>query len=137
MVRFVCTSFVASALVSLAVVAHASGPTEASAPGPFFGDASSGPTPTLRPHQYTLAECLALSDRNFPNLWAARARLAYAHAQLDEAVWAPWFQWSAQSSFGVAPPLQGTVIYPTSSAGTVSYRTSRTRTTSSPFCISA
>src|SRR5580658_3913446 len=123
MVRFVCTSFVASALVSLAVVAHASGPTEASAPGPFFGDPSSGPTPTLRPHQYTLAECLALSDRNFPNLWAARARLAYAHAQLDEAVWAPWFQWSAQSSFGVAPPLQGTVIYPTSSAGTVSYGT--------------
>jgi outer membrane protein TolC len=128
MLRFVCTSFVASALVSLAFVARASGPTEA--PGPFFGDPSSGPTPTLRPHQYTLAECLALSDRNFPNLWAARARLAYAHAQLDEAIWAPWFQWSAQSSFGVAPPLQGTVIYPTaeplsstSSGGTVSYGT--------------
>jgi multidrug efflux system outer membrane protein len=140
MLRFVCTSFVASALVSLAVVARASGPTEA--PGPFFGDPSSGPTPTLRPHQYTLAECLALSDRNFPNLWAARARLAYAHAQLDEAIWTPWFQWSAQSSFGVAPPLQGTVIYPlaetpasTSSAGTVSYGTQNVSNTSNlePF----
>jgi len=69
---------------------------------------------TIRAHAYTLAECLALADRNFPNLWAARARLAYVHAQLEEATWTPWFQWSAQSSFGVAPPLTGTVIYPQS-----------------------
>jgi outer membrane protein TolC len=68
----------------------------------------------LRPHQYTLAECLALADRNFPNLWAARARLALAHAQLDEAKWTPWFQWSAQSAFGVIPPIQGTVLLPQS-----------------------
>ena len=67
---------------------------------------------TLRPHQYTLAECLALADRNFPTLWAARARLALAHAQLDEAKWTPWFQWSAQSTFGVIPPILGTVLYP-------------------------
>jgi multidrug efflux system outer membrane protein len=69
---------------------------------------------TIRSHQYTLEECLALADRNFPNLWAARARLAYAHAQLEEARWTPWFQWSAQSTFGVAPSLQGTVLYPQS-----------------------
>ncbi len=69
---------------------------------------------TIRAHAYTLAECLALADRNFPNLWAARARLAYVHAQLEEATWTPWFQWSAQSSFGLAPPLTGTVIYPQS-----------------------
>jgi len=69
---------------------------------------------TIRAHAYTLAECLALADRNFPNLWAARARLAYVHAQLDEATWTPWFQWSAQSAFGVAPALTGTVIYPQS-----------------------
>ncbi|MGH7296720.1 MAG: TolC family protein, partial [Polyangiaceae bacterium] len=68
--------------------------------------------PTISPHQYRLDECLALADRNFPNLWAARARLAYTHAQLEEARWTPWFQWSASSSFGVAPPLLGTVIYP-------------------------
>ena len=66
------------------------------------------------PHQYTLTECLALADRNFPNLWAARARLALAHAQLEEAKWTPWFQWSAQSSFGVIPPINGTVVYPQS-----------------------
>src|SRR5579863_5274877 len=69
---------------------------------------------TLRPHQYSLAECLALADRNFPNLWAARARLALAHAQLEEAKWIPWFQWSAQGSLGVLPPILGTVVYPQS-----------------------
>src|SRR5277367_97451 len=58
---------------------------------------------TIRAHQYTLLECLALADRNFPNLWAARARLAYAHGQLTEAKWLPWFQWSAQSAFGLSP----------------------------------
>jgi multidrug efflux system outer membrane protein len=71
--------------------------------------------PTIRPHQYSLAECLALADRNFPNLWAARGRLAYAHAQLEEVRWTPWFQWTAQSTFGVAPALPGTVLYPQAS----------------------
>jgi outer membrane protein TolC len=69
---------------------------------------------TIRAHTYTLAECLVLADRNFPGLWAARARLAAAHAQLEETTWTPWFQWSAQSAFGVLPPIQGTVIYPQS-----------------------
>ncbi|MDP9149075.1 MAG: TolC family protein [Myxococcota bacterium] len=73
---------------------------------------------TIRPHQYSLAECLELADRNFPNLWAARARLAYTHAQLEEARWTPWFQWAAQSNFGVAPPGLGTVIYPQSTLST-------------------
>jgi outer membrane protein TolC len=67
---------------------------------------------TIRPHAYTLEECLALADRNFPNLWAARARLAFTHAQLEEAKWTPWFQWSASSSFGVIPKLAGSVIFP-------------------------
>ena len=81
-------------------------------------DPASLARPTIRPHEYSLGECLALADRNFPNLWAARARLAYAHAQLDEAKWTPWFQWSAQSQFGLAPPLEGTVIYPQSTLAT-------------------
>src|SRR5580658_9304685 len=129
MLRFVCSSFVGSALVSFVAVAYADGPTEAPAPEPFFGAGAAEPRPTIRPHQYTLAECLALSDRNFPNLWAARARLAYAHAQLDEAIWTPWFQWSAQSSFGVSPPLQGTVIYPQSSTGPVTLSSQNISTT--------
>jgi len=70
---------------------------------------------TIRAHQYSLAECLALADRNFPKLWVARAHLAYAHAQLEEARWTPWFQWSATSNFGVAPALHGTAGFPGSS----------------------
>ena len=73
---------------------------------------------TIRAHSYTLAECLLLADRNFPNLWAAHARLAFAHAQLEETKWVPWSQWSASSAFGVAPPLAGTVLFPQSSLST-------------------
>lgn len=69
---------------------------------------------TIRLHQFTLPECLSLADRNFPNLWAARARLANVHAQLDEAKWTPWSNWSASSSFGVMPPIQGSVLFPQS-----------------------
>src|SRR5580692_2734965 len=61
--------------------------------------------PTISAHQYTLAECLALADRNLPNLWASRARLAYAHAQFEEAKWTPFFQWGANGLFGALPPL--------------------------------
>ena len=60
---------------------------------------------TMSPHAYSLAECLALADCNFPNLWAARARLALTHAQLDEVRTVPWSQWSASALFGVLPTL--------------------------------
>jgi outer membrane protein TolC len=76
-----------------------------------FGDPAANVPATISPHRYTLTECLALADRNFPNLWAARARLAQAHGQLEEAKWVPWFQWQAQSAFGVAPPITGNVLY--------------------------
>jgi outer membrane protein TolC len=62
--------------------------------------------------RFTLKECLALADRNHPNLWAARARLASTHAQLDEAKWAPYFQgWNANATIGVIPSLGGTPYY--------------------------
>ncbi len=92
--------------------AAGSKPDDSLADGPGFGNPSQNAPATITAHQYTLTECLALADRNFPNLWAARARLAYTHAQLEEATWTPWFQWNAQSSFGVAPALSGTVLYP-------------------------
>jgi outer membrane protein TolC len=72
------------------------------------------PPITIKPRSYTLDECLALTDRNHPNLWAARARLASTHAQLDEAKWLPFWQWSAGSQFGVLPPISGTVAYTSS-----------------------
>ncbi|HEX3772078.1 MAG TPA: TolC family protein [Polyangiaceae bacterium] len=77
-----------------------------------FGEPTNTAPVTIVGHRYTLAECLALADRNFPNLWAARSRLAYAHAQLEEAKWTPWFQWSANSTFGVAPAFLGSVLFP-------------------------
>jgi outer membrane protein, multidrug efflux system len=69
------------------------------------------PVVTVKPRTYTLEECLALTDRNHPNLWAARARLASTHAQLEEAKWLPFWQWSAGSNFGVLPPISGTIAY--------------------------
>ncbi len=103
----------AAGLAAIAPAARADdGPEPKTASAPFGLDESRGAPETIRAHPYTLEECLALADRNFPTLWAARARLAYAHAQLEEARWTPWFQWSAQSAFGVAPELSGTVLYP-------------------------
>jgi outer membrane protein TolC len=69
------------------------------------------PAVTIKPRSYTLDECLALVDRNHPNLWAARARLASTHAQLDEAKWLPFWQWNASSNFGLLPPISGTIAY--------------------------
>jgi multidrug efflux system outer membrane protein len=69
------------------------------------------PPVAIKPRTFTLAECLALLDRNHPNLWAARARIGFARAQLDEARYTPWFQFSANAGFGMLPPLGGTPIY--------------------------
>ncbi|MGO8994880.1 MAG: TolC family protein [Polyangiaceae bacterium] len=66
---------------------------------------------TIRAHAYTLAECLALADRNFPTLWAARARLSLAHAQLDEAKWVPFWQWSVSSNATILGRVEGTPTY--------------------------
>jgi outer membrane protein TolC len=67
---------------------------------------------TIKPHAYTLPECLALTDRNHPSLWAAKARLTYVRAQLDEAIWTPWFQgWGANGTVGVLPTVGGTPYY--------------------------
>lgn len=69
------------------------------------------PIATIKPHAYTLQECLALAERNHPNLWAARARLGVAHAQLDEATTAPYSFWSANATTGVLPTIGGTPFY--------------------------
>ena len=71
----------------------------------------SQPIATIKPHQYTLSECLALADRNSPVLWAAKARLNGTHAQLDEAKVTPYSYWSTNATFGVLPQLGGTPFY--------------------------
>ena len=80
----------------------------APAPAPAL---ASEPIPTIKPHAYTLPECLLLAERNHPLLWAARARLAGVHAQLDEARWTPYSYWNASSTFGYLPPIGGTPFY--------------------------
>ncbi len=88
-------------------------PKDSGMPTPTPGNA---PVVTVHARTYTLAECLALADRNHPNLWAARARLASVHGQLQEAKWLPYWQWSANATFGVLPPITGTAAYTASSA---------------------
>ena len=115
-VRFSLLTAAAAGLVATAraqpeLASRASRPGAVSDDGTAFGTAPVA-LATIRVHSYTLDECLALADRNFPNLWAARARLALAHAQMEEAKWVPWFQWSASSAFGVSPPLVGSVVFP-------------------------
>jgi outer membrane protein, multidrug efflux system len=69
------------------------------------------PTATIRMHAYSLSECLLLAERNAPQLWAARARLAAVHGQLDEAKWTPFSYWNVSSQFGYLPPIGGTPFY--------------------------
>ncbi|WP_394829850.1 TolC family protein [Pendulispora albinea] len=73
--------------------------------------AAAGAQAAAKHRTYTLAECLAMTDRNHPNLWAARARLAGFHAQLEEAKWTPFWQWTSQVTFGVLPQIGGTPYY--------------------------
>jgi len=92
--------------VAIAFVAHTALADEPAAAAP---PASTGT------HAYTLAECLALTEHNHPSLWAARARLAYVHGQLDEAKWTPFWQWTANAGASVLPPITGTSVYTSSS----------------------
>jgi outer membrane protein, multidrug efflux system len=69
------------------------------------------PLATIRLHAYGLTECLLLAERNSPQLWAARARLAAVHGQLEEAKWTPFSYWSMSSTFGYLPPIGGTAFY--------------------------
>jgi outer membrane protein TolC len=58
-----------------------------------------------------LRRCLELAERNHPNIWAARARLKSMRAQLDEAHFAPFSEFTATGGFGVAPTVRGNNIY--------------------------
>ena len=112
---FVSAAFALAAGLTLGSYAHADPQATERA---TEGAAASTPAaaPVASPHLYTLPECLALTERNHPNLWAARARLAYVHGQLDEAKWVPFWQWTANAGVSVLPPITGTTVYTSSSA---------------------
>lgn len=59
----------------------------------------------------SLAEALALSDKNHPNIKAARAKLMFTRAQLDEAHSAPFSIFKLSGGVGIAPELVGTAAY--------------------------
>ncbi len=97
---------------------------------------STAPTPPPVPHRtFSLRECLELADRNHPYLWAARARVAQAHGQLQEAKWLPFWQWSAQAGAGIAPTIGGSVGY-TNAPATALNPTGSTYTPFFTFSIS-
>jgi outer membrane protein, multidrug efflux system len=66
------------------------------------------PPIVVKGRTYSLDECLALADRNHPNIWAARARLSFVHGQLDEATWTPFWQWNASATTGLIGQIGGT-----------------------------
>ncbi len=104
-------SLALGAIVTL--VPHAAR-ADADPPGHDADVAASSPATSAPARVYTLSECLELTERNHPNLWAARARLAYVHAQLDEAKWTPFWQWTVNVGASVLPPITGTGVYTTS-----------------------
>ncbi len=73
-----------------------------------------GPDPRINPapsRGVSLRRCLELAERNHPNIWAARARLKAMRAQLDEAHFAPFSEFTATGGFGLAPTVRGNNIY--------------------------
>ncbi len=100
-------ALVAAALVAAPLDARAGVDDEDEDDAP----ALKAPIATIKPHAYTLGECLLLAERNAPQLWAARARLGVVHGQLDEAKTTPFSFWSANSTFGYLPPIGGTAFY--------------------------
>lgn len=60
---------------------------------------------------HTLGEALVLADKNHPNIKAARAKLTFTRAQLDEAHAAPFSIFKLSGGVGVAPELRGTAAY--------------------------
>lgn len=116
-----------ASMLALAAPAAYAGPLDLedaprdSAPSDLPVSFPPAPLATIKLHAYPLQECLLLAERNAPQLWAARARLALVHAQLDEARWTPFSYWSMNSTVGYAPPVGGTAFY-NASPYTVLYR---------------
>jgi outer membrane protein TolC len=71
--------------------------------------ASAAPSATRK--TYSLADALALADKNHPQILAARARLTKAEAQEREAQSAPFSLFKSSGGVGVVPELRGTTSY--------------------------
>jgi outer membrane protein TolC len=63
------------------------------------------------PAVHTLPQILELAERNHPNIAQARAKIAQARAQLDEAHFAPFSQFKLTGGVAIAPVLGGNNTY--------------------------
>jgi outer membrane protein TolC len=99
-----------------AAPAPAAAPVAASAPNTGnTGDADLS-DPDFTPKRtgtggYTLRRCLELSAVNFPKVQEARAKAAKARAQLSEARFAPFNEFTMTGGLGLAPSVRGTPVY--------------------------
>jgi outer membrane protein TolC len=95
----------------LVIAALASGAHVHTAEASPLGDETVASRPPASKHKYSLAECLALAERNHPNLWAARARTEAAVAQAEETKYLPYSQFSSTITTGVIPHIGGTPYF--------------------------
>jgi outer membrane protein TolC len=84
------------------------------------------PGPTTRPpsplharHTYTLRECIAFAQANYPKIHEAAAQLERMRAQLSEARTAPYSGFTASAGVVLAPTLEGTAVYSPNSDATI------------------
>jgi outer membrane protein TolC len=93
-------------IVALLGLAVTLGPTLARAEEP-----EDKPTAPEALHGYTLRQCLDLADHNHPNVVGARAKVEYMRAQLEEARFAPFSNFTLTAGAGPAPTFRGGQVY--------------------------
>jgi outer membrane protein TolC len=80
-------------------------------PAPSVKGAEEAAKLPTRRRGYTLQQCVAFAERNYPTIAQARAKASFYRAQLDEARSAPFSQWKATAGVALAPTSRGTSVY--------------------------
>ncbi len=80
-------------------------------PAPSVKGAEEAARLPSRRRGYTLQQCVAFAERNYPTIAQARAKANFYRAQLDEARSAPFSQWKATAGVALAPTSRGTSVY--------------------------
>lgn len=74
-------------------------------------NASAPTAPVSTRRAYTLSECIAFAERNYPRIHEAAAQLARTRAQLWEVRMMPWSGFSTNAGVVLAPTVAGTALY--------------------------
>lgn len=93
-------------MLLLSVTASAPAHAEDGAPGSPVPNAAPSAPPVLR-----LTDLLRKARATYPGLKASTHRVAAAEARLDEALYSPYFQFTANAAAGLAPQVTGSPIY--------------------------